>query len=219
MADTSHSLLFLSQREVIEAGVLNMDQVVPLMEKVYGLHWRGETVLPNKGVTVAELLESLDGEGLAELLTPAENIFVEDVRSRYANCNLVKIGTETHGEIRNVHVRNVEGWTRYSLAIEAVDGSVIDGVTYEDVRMSNCASPFVVRLGNRGRTFEGGPDPAPIGAIRNVTLRNIRNTGIGWVEVKGGPGVGTAIGGLKGHPVENVLIEDCDLLLFGSIIG
>lgn len=41
MADTSHSLLFLSQREVIEAGVLNMEQVVPLMEKVYGLHWRG----------------------------------------------------------------------------------------------------------------------------------------------------------------------------------
>ena len=50
MADTSHSLLFLSQREVIEAGVLNMEQVVPLMEKVYGLHWRGETVLPSKGV-------------------------------------------------------------------------------------------------------------------------------------------------------------------------
>lgn len=150
-------------------------------------------------------------------LTPAENIFVEDVRARYANCNLVKIGTETHGAIRNVHVRNAEGWTRYSIAIEAVDGSVIDGVTYEDIRMSNCAAPFVVRLGNRGRTFEGGPNPAPVGAIRNVTLRNIRNTGIGWVEVKGGPGVGTAVGGLKGHPIENVLIEDCDLLLFGSV--
>ena len=150
-------------------------------------------------------------------LTPAENIFVEEVRARYANCNLVKIGTETHGAIRNVRVRNAEGWTRYSIAIEAVDGSVIDGVTYEDIRMSNCAAPFVVRLGNRGRTFEGGPNPAPVGAIRNVTLRNIRNTGIGWVEVKGGPGVGTAVGGLKGHPIEDVLIEDCDLLLFGSI--
>ena len=33
-------------------------------------------LLPNKGVTVAELLESLDGEGLAELLTPAENTVV-----------------------------------------------------------------------------------------------------------------------------------------------
>lgn len=49
MADTSHSLLFLSQREVIEAGVLNMEQVVPLMEKVYGLHWRGETRASEQG--------------------------------------------------------------------------------------------------------------------------------------------------------------------------
>lgn len=171
-------------------------------------------------VTVRDFLCSCGDDVIclkALSLTPAENIFVEDVRSRYGNCNLVKIGTETHGEIRNVHVRNVEGWTRYSIAIEAVDGSVIDGVTYEDVRMANCAAPFVVRLGDRGRTFEGGPNPAPVGAIRNVTLRNIRNTGIGWVEVKGGPGVGTAVGGLKGHPVENVTIEDCDLLLFGSV--
>ncbi|MDO5537574.1 MAG: ornithine cyclodeaminase family protein [Desulfovibrionaceae bacterium] len=50
MADTSHSLLFLSQREVLEAGVLNMADAVPLMEKVYSLHWRGETVIPSKGV-------------------------------------------------------------------------------------------------------------------------------------------------------------------------
>lgn len=33
-------------------------------------------LLPNKGVTVAELLESLDGEGLEQLLTPAENTVV-----------------------------------------------------------------------------------------------------------------------------------------------
>lgn len=50
MADISHSILILSQKDILEAGVLNMDQAVPLMEKVYGLHWKGETVLPNKGV-------------------------------------------------------------------------------------------------------------------------------------------------------------------------
>ena len=33
-------------------------------------------LLPNKGVTVAELLESLDGEGLGDLLTPRENSVV-----------------------------------------------------------------------------------------------------------------------------------------------
>lgn len=50
MADVSHSLLVLSQKDVIKAGVLNMEEIVPLMEKVYALHWKGETVLPNKGV-------------------------------------------------------------------------------------------------------------------------------------------------------------------------
>lgn len=147
----------------------------------------------------------------------AENVRVENVRSRYANCNIVKIGTETHGDIRNVHIKDVEGWARYSIAIESVDGSNIDGVTYEDVRMHWCASPFVVRLGNRGRTFEGGPVPAPAGSIKNVVLRNIRNDDIGWVEKKTGPGVAACIAGIRGHRIENVLVENCDLLLFGSI--
>ena len=150
-------------------------------------------------------------------MTPARNIYVENVRSRYANCNIVKIGTETHGDISNVHVRDVEGWTRYSIAVEAVDGSNIDGVVYEDVRLHSCASPFVIRLGDRGRTFEGGPDPAPVGSIRNVTFRNIRNDDIRWVEKKTGPGVAAVIGGLPGHRIENVTVENCDLLLYGSI--
>lgn len=150
-------------------------------------------------------------------MTPAKNIYVENVRSRYANCNIVKIGTETHGDISNVHVRDVEGWTRYSIAVEAVDGSNIDGVIYEDVRLHGCASPFVVRLGSRGRTFEGGPDPAPLGSIKNVTFRNIRNDDVFWVEKKTGPGVAAVIGGLPERKIENVTIEDCDILLYGSI--
>ena len=49
MADTSHSLLFLAQREVIDAGVLNMEQVARLLGNAYGLHWRGEAVCASKG--------------------------------------------------------------------------------------------------------------------------------------------------------------------------
>ena len=150
-------------------------------------------------------------------LTPANNIYVENVFSRYANCNIVKIGTETHGDISNVHVKDVEGWSRYSIAVEAVDGSNIDGVTYENVLLHSCASPFVVRLGDRGRTFEGGPVPAQVGSIRNIVLRNIRNDGISWVEKKTGPGVAAVIGGLPGHKIDDVLVENCDILLYGSI--
>lgn len=150
-------------------------------------------------------------------LLPVENVYVDGVLSRYANCYLIKIGTETHSPVRNMHVTNVEGWTRYSLAVESVDGAIVENILYENVRMYNCSSPFVIRLGNRGRVFDGGPKPAPVGQMRNITFRNISNTDIRYDLIKGGPGVGAPIAGFPGHMVENVTIEDCDLLFMGSI--
>lgn len=150
-------------------------------------------------------------------MLPGENIRVDGVRSRYANCNIVKIGTETHSVVRNMYVTNVEGIARYCVAIESVDGAVVEDITYENVTLFNCAAPFVVRLGDRGRTFEGGPEKAPVGAIRNITLRNIRNTDIGYVETKGGPGIGAPVGGIPGHPIENLTIENCDLMFYGTV--
>jgi len=149
-------------------------------------------------------------------MIPGEDIRVEWVRSRYANCNLVKVGTETHAGVKDLHVSNVEGWTRLALAIESVDGAVVENVTYENILLHQCATPFFVRLGNRGRTFEGGPDPAPVAVLRNVTFRNIRNLEAVCNYQKGGSGVGAPIAGIPGHPVQNVTIEDCDLLFFGS---
>jgi|GEM_PF-429926 len=149
-------------------------------------------------------------------LIPGEDIRVDSVRSRYANCNLIKVGTETHTGVRNLHVSNVEGWTRLALAIEAVDGAVVEDVTYENILLHQCATPFFVRLGNRGRTFEGGPDPVPVAVLRNITFRNIKNLEAIPVDQKGYVGVGAPIAGLPGHPVQNVVIEDCDLMFFGS---
>jgi hypothetical protein len=145
-----------------------------------------------------------------------ENIYVENVLARYANCNLVKIGTETHGAVKNIHVKKVVGDTRYGIAIEAVDGSDIDGVTYEDFLITNCSTPLFIRLGDRGRTYEGGP-PKRIGSMKNITIRNITNTGITYVDARNGPGVGSAIGGLPDRKIENLLIENCNFLYYGSI--
>lgn len=146
-----------------------------------------------------------------------ENVFVDGFFGRYINCNIVKIGTETHGDVQNIHVKNVKGHTRYGAAIEAVDGSNIDGVTYEDFLLTSCASPLVIRLGDRGRTYEGGPKKATIGSIKNIIIRNLTNTDISYVETKGGPGVGAPIGGLPDKQIENVLIENCNFLFYGSV--
>jgi len=149
-------------------------------------------------------------------MVPGENIDIDGLFSRYANCNLFKIGTETHSAVRNLHLKNARGWTRYTVAVEAVDGATVENITLENIEMYTCAAPFFVRLGARGRTFEGGPDSAPIGKIKNVTLRNIKNTDISFVPDKAGPGVGAPAGGLINHPIENLTIEDCDFILFGS---
>jgi len=149
-------------------------------------------------------------------MVPGENIYIDGLFSRYANCNLFKIGTETHGAVRNLHLKNARGWTRYTIAVEAVDGATVENITLEDVEMYACAAPFLVRLGNRGRTFEGGPNPAPIGRMKNITLRNIRNTDIQFVPDKAGPGVGAPAGGLIVQPIENLTIEDCHFVLYGT---
>jgi len=150
-------------------------------------------------------------------LTPAKNILADGIFSRYANCNLVKIGTETHGDISDLTVRNAQGNTRYGIAIEAVDGSKLNNILYENITLFSCANPLLIRLGNRGRTFEGGPNPAPVSEIKNITIRNVKNLDIAYVEQRGGPGVGSAIAGIAGHSLENVKIEKCDFLYYGSI--
>jgi hypothetical protein len=131
---------------------------------------------------------------------------------------LVKVGTETHGGVKNLTVRNVEGTARYGIAIESVDGAAVENVLYENILLHSCSTPLFIKLGARGRTFTGGPNPAPQATMKNITIRKVRNTDIGYVEVRNGPGVGSAIGGSPNQKIENLTIEDCDFLYFGSIM-
>lgn len=103
-----------------------------------------------------------------------ENIHIYDCRIK-SRCNAVKFGTESNGGFYNVlmerlHIRQ----TRISgIAIESVDGAVIDGITVRDVTMENVNAPLFVHVGKRMR----GPAGREIGKIQNVTLKNITATG------------------------------------------
>ncbi|WP_161554862.1 glycoside hydrolase family 28 protein [Ereboglobus luteus] len=149
-------------------------------------------------------------------LTPAENIRINNLYSPYANCNILKIGTETHGALKNLHATNIEGVTRYSLSIETVDGSILENITYENAILYDCGAPIFARLGARGRTFKGGPNPATPGALRNVTFRNIRNYANTWGAEKRGIGLGASCSGVEGLRIQNLTIEDCDFTFHGG---
>jgi len=145
-----------------------------------------------------------------------EDLDIREVIVRHANCHAVKIGTETHSDVRRVRVQQVVAHARYGTAIESVDGSVVEDIVYDGILLTGCSVPVFIRLGNRGRVYEGGPNPAPPSAMRNIMVRNLVNTGIGYVEMRDGPGVGSVISGIPGHAIENLTIENCRLLYYGS---
>ena len=146
-----------------------------------------------------------------------QNLFIHDIQVRYANCHAVKIGTETHSGVKNVLVKNVTARCRYGVAIESVDGADVENIVYDGINFTECGVPIFIRLGQRARTFEGGPKPVPLSTMKNITVRNLTNTGISYVDTRDGPGVGSAISGIPGQEIENLLIENCNLLYYGSL--
>ena len=88
-----------------------------------------------------------------------------------SRCNALKFGTETNGGFYDTVAENIEiRDTRISaIAIESVDGAIIDGLTVRNVNMTNVNAPLFIHIGKRMR----GPEGREIGQIKNVTLENI----------------------------------------------
>ncbi|MBQ8174295.1 MAG: hypothetical protein IJ009_02715 [Clostridia bacterium] len=86
-------------------------------------------------------------------------------------CNALKFGTESNGGFINIHAENLEIYdTRISaIALESVDGALIENVTVKNVTMINVNGPIFIHIGRRMR----GPKHLEIGQIRNITLENI----------------------------------------------
>ena len=103
-----------------------------------------------------------------------KNIHVWDCRLK-SRCCAVKFGTETNGGFEDILVENIDiRETRITgLAIESVDGAILDGITIRNVKMRNVNAPIFIHVGKRMR----GPAGRAIGKIKNVTLENITAEG------------------------------------------
>jgi polygalacturonase len=110
----------------------------------------------------------------------------------------IKLGTESNGGFKNVTITNCVFESSRGLALECVDGGVLEdisvvGITMRDVR----TSPLFLRLGARLR----GPAGGAIGSIKRVMIRNV--TGYGPLSE-----MPSIIAGVPGHAVEDVAISD-----------
>lgn len=82
----------------------------------------------------------------------------------------IKCGTESNGGFRNLTITNcaIEGC--HGIALETVDGGLLEDVTISNISMRDIVDvPFFFRLGSRMR----GPAGVPIGHLRRVLVNNV----------------------------------------------
>jgi polygalacturonase len=119
-------------------------------------------------------------------------------------CNGFKIGTATHGVIENIVFSNsviynddatpLNERATSGIALEMVDGGMLDGVTISNIRMQNARTPIFIRLGKR-----------TLGAasyLRNVMISGVNATGAI---------VSSSITGVPGIPVEDIILADISI--------
>jgi hypothetical protein len=126
-------------------------------------------------------------------------------------CNAFKLGTESNGGFQDIVLSNCTMYdTRLSgIAIEMVDGGVLERVSVSNVTMRDVNNVIFIRLGDRGRPFREG-DPRPgVGKLRSVQIRGIEATGASTI--------GCPISGIPGHYIEDVTIRDVHIVFKGGV--
>ena len=112
----------------------------------------------------------------------------------------IKFGTESNGGFKNITVSNCVFDGCRGLAIESVDGAVIEDVTCTNITMRDVyEAPIFVRLGARMR----GPAGVPVGTIRRLIL-----SGISCMQAQGSPKIACILAGIPGRSIEDVKITD-----------
>ncbi|MGF7140352.1 rhamnogalacturonidase [Roseimarinus sediminis] len=118
----------------------------------------------------------------------------------------IKLGTESNGGFRNIAITNCTFTHCRGLAIESVDGGIIENVVVSNLVMNDLVnSPFYIRLGSRMR----GPEGVPVGTLKGISISNVTITGVP-------PRYAALIMGIPGHPVCDVDFNNIKMKVQGG---
>jgi polygalacturonase len=118
--------------------------------------------------------------------------------ARVPRTGRIKFGTESNGGFKNITVSNCVFDGCNGIALESVDGGLLEDVTFTGLTMRDIShAPIFMRLGNRMR----GPQGVPVGSLRRVILSNI-------VSYNAASDLCAIISGIPGHMIEDVKIND-----------
>jgi len=143
-----------------------------------------------------------------------QNIHIVNCQISSTENNALQFGSETVGPFQDVTWANIgiNGAGKAGIGITTQDGSVIDGVTYDNINMTNCACPIFLKLGYR---TSGSPNPS-VGRIQNISFNNVtavQSTLFGHTNTAtiNGYSNGTNI------PIENITFNNVKLSIPGGL--
>ncbi|HYC70162.1 MAG TPA: glycoside hydrolase family 28 protein [Opitutaceae bacterium] len=127
-------------------------------------------------------------------------------RTRGGPHGRIKLGTEAGGGFRNIAISNCLFEHCRGLALEQVDGGVMEDITVSNLAMRDVLNaPIFIRLGARLRA----PGAAKPGTARRILIDNVVAHGISADH-------GVLIAGLPGHPVEDVVLSNLQFHFLGG---
>lgn len=119
----------------------------------------------------------------------------------------IKFGTESNGGFKNISISNCVFDNCRGLALETVDGAIIEDITVDNISMRDIwNSPIYIRLGDRHR----GPESLPVSVVRRVKISNIvvKNADCRYASL---------IFGIDGHPIEDVTLSNIYIQYKGGL--
>lgn len=123
------------------------------------------------------------------------------IRHRSGPIGRIKLGTEASGGFRNITIRNCVFEFCRGLALEQVDGAVMEDVVVSGLTMREVMNaPIFIRLGGRLRA----PGATAPGTACRITITNV-------IASEVAPDHGIFIAGLPGHPVTDVRLVGIQL--------
>jgi polygalacturonase len=150
-----------------------------------------------------------------------ENITIENCTVR-SSASAVKLGTASYGGFKQILIKNIKVFDTYrsAVALECVDGGVMEDITVDGVEAKNVGNAFFVRLGHRYQA-------RPVGVIKNILLKNIKATILNTKPDKGydmeGPPpdekytlLPASLVGLDSHFIQNIALKNIKLTYGGN---
>ncbi len=149
-----------------------------------------------------------------------DSIYISNCTVR-SSASAIKFGTQSVGGFKNVKIENINIFDtfRSAIALESVDGGILENIEISDITAINTGNAIFIRLGHRNINGK-------VGSLKNVSIKNmVVQVPFGAPDLKyeiRGPQLPffhntfpASITGLPGHYVENVTLENIRVIYPG----